>query len=432
MKLNYQNVFFNKIPFYLTFLIPFFLVSGPFLSDLAISICAVIFLINSYKNNLIYYYKNIFFYIFISFYIYLNISALISDNILFSLKTSLPYLRFGIFVLSTWYLLNTNNKLLKYFFYCFLFVFLFLEFDGIYQFIFKHNIFNYPLTDPFRVSSLFGNELILGSFLSRNYPLFFGLFLFLIEQKKLSKKITLVSYIVLILLPILIFMSGERSSFFYFCLASIYTLLFFPKKNIIAIFLFSLFLIFIGIFIDKVINKDVMRFSDRIIYQTLSQLTFKSETSKRLNLFSTTHEEHYRSALKIFKDNVILGAGPKSFRLKCSEQKYLVSNTSCITHPHNTYIQILSETGIIGFLFVFLTFMTLCVTSFRMIYSKYFLGSYINPLKICLLACFLITLWPLVPSGNFFTNWLNVVYYLPVGFFLWVIKVKKSDESIKC
>ena len=51
MKLNYQNVFFNKIPFYLTFLIPIFLVSGPFLSDLAISICAVIFLINSFKNN---------------------------------------------------------------------------------------------------------------------------------------------------------------------------------------------------------------------------------------------------------------------------------------------------------------------------------------------------------------------------------------------
>jgi len=227
MKLSYQNIFFNKVPFYLTFLIPIFLVSGPFLSDLAITICAIIFLINSYKNNLFYYYKNIFFYIFFCFYIYLNLSALISDNILFSLKSSLLYLRFGFFALSTWYLLNINNKLLIYLFYCFLFLFLFLEFDGIYQYIFKYNLFNYSLADPFRVSSLFGNELILGSFLSRNYPLFFGLFLFLIEQKKLSKKITLVSYIVIILLPILILMSGERSAFFYFCLAFIYILFFF-------------------------------------------------------------------------------------------------------------------------------------------------------------------------------------------------------------
>jgi O-antigen ligase len=424
MKLNYQNVFFNKIPFYLTFLIPIFLVSGPFLSDLAITICAIIFLINSYKNNLIYYYKNIFFYIFISFYIYLNISALISNNILFSLKTSLPYLRFGIFVLSTWYLLNTNNKLLKYFFFSLLFTFLFLELDGIYQFIFKYNLFNYPLVDPYRVSSLFGNELILGSFLSRNYPLFFGLFLFLIEKKKLSKRITLVSYIILILLPILIFMSGERSSFFYFCLALIYILLFFPKRNIVIIFLFSLFLIITGILLDKTISKDVKRFSDRIINQTLSQLKYKLEDTRRLNIFSITHEEHYRSAFRIFKDHIIFGAGPKSFRLKCSEQKYLVSNYSCVSHPHNTYVQLLSETGIIGFLFVFLTFMTLCGISFKMFYNKYFLSSYISPLKICLFASFLITLWPLVPSGNFFTNWLNIIYYLPVGFFLWTFHKK--------
>lgn len=429
MKFDYQNIFFNKIPFYLTCLIPFFLVFGPFLPDLAISICAIIFLINSYKNNLYTYYKNIFFYIFITFYIYLNLSAFISENILFSLKTTIPYLRFGIFALSTWYLLNTNNKLLKYYFYCFLFIFSFLEIDGLYQFIFNYNLFNYPIIHPFRVSSLFGNELILGSFLSRNYPLFFGLFLFLIEKKKISKRIYFVSLIVIILLPILIIMSGERSAFFYFCLASIYILIFFPKKNIIIIFLFSLLLIVIGIFLEKKIYKDVNKFSGRIINETLFQLKFESGTTKKLNLFSITHEEHYKSSLRIFKDNIIFGAGPKSFRLKCSEKKYLVSNTSCITHPHNTYIQLLSETGIIGFLFVFLTFITLCIISVRIFYNKYFLGIYANSFKICLLSSFLITLWPLVPSGNFFTNWLNVIYYLPIGFFLWTTKTIKYKAN---
>jgi O-antigen ligase len=417
MKFNYQNFLFDRVPFYLTFLLPALIVSGPFLSDLAVSICAIIFLINSYRNRLVFYYKNIFFYIFISFYIYLNLSALFSSNIIFSLKTSLPYLRFGIFALSTWYLLNNNKKLLKYFFYCFLFVFLFLEIDGIYQYINQHNLFNYPLTQD-RVSSLFGNELILGSFLSRNYPLFFGLFLFFIEKNKLSKKITLVSYIVIIFIPILVFMSGERSSVFYFFLAIIYILLFFPKKHFFIIFLFSIFLIGIAIIsLDK-------RFSERIINQTKIQLTSEFEKNKRLNLFSITHEEHYKSALRIFKDNVFFGAGPKSFRLKCSEEKYLISKTSCITHPHNTYIQLLSETGIIGFLFVFSVFIILCVNSIKMIYKKYFLKSYINPVKVCLYASFLITLWPIIPSGNFFTNWLSIVYYLPVGIFLWFFQKK--------
>ena len=300
-----------------------------------------------------------------------------------------------------------------------MFIFLFLEIDGIYQYINKKNLFDYPLIQD-RVSSLFGNELILGSFLSRNYPLFLGLFLFSLEKKNLSKKTKLISYIVIIFLPVLVFMSGERSSIFYILLAIIYIFLLFPKKNIFILFLSSFFLISIGIVSFE------KRFSERIINQTRIQLTSESENNKRLNLFSITHEQHYRAAFKIFKDNVLFGAGPKSFRLKCLEEKYLISKTSCTTHPHNTYFQLLSETGIVGFFFIFSIFVILCVNSIKIIYSKYFTGNRISPLKVCLFASFLITLWPIVPSGNFFTNWLNVVYYLPVGFFLWVFQKKKS------
>ena len=35
-----------------------------------------------------------------------------------------------------------------------------------------------------------------------------------------------------------------------------------------------------------------------------------------------------------------------------------------------------------------------------------------------LLAGILITVWPLTTNGNFFNNWLMVVYSLPVGFYL--------------
>jgi len=65
-----EILFFNKIPFCLTVLMPIFLVTGPFLPDLAISICSVLFLINSYKNKLINYYKNIFFIVFFFLYLF--------------------------------------------------------------------------------------------------------------------------------------------------------------------------------------------------------------------------------------------------------------------------------------------------------------------------------------------------------------------------
>ena len=49
-----------------------------------------------------------------------------------------------------------------------------------------------------------------------------------------------------------------------------------------------------------------------------------------------------------------------------------------------------------------------------------------NDFQICLLAAIFITIWPLAPSGNFFNNWISIVYYFPVGFFLWSIKEKKA------
>ena len=47
-----------------------------------------------------------------------------------------------------------------------------------------------------------------------------------------------------------------------------------------------------------------------------------------------------------------------------------------------------------------------------------------NDFQICIVASILITIGPLAPSGNFFNNWLSIIYYYPVGFFLWTIKYK--------
>ena len=189
----------------------------------------------------------------------------------------------------------------------------------------------------------------------------------------------------------------------------------FDKKIYCIPFLISIFLIIVGTFFLE------NRFSDRIINQTKKH---------SLNIFSVTHEEHYRSALRIFKDNIFFGAGPKSFRLKCSEEKYLVSATSCVSHPHNTYIQLLSETGVVGFLFIFFIFLILCLKFAKMVCKKFFLNSYIDPIKVCLLVSFIITLWPFIPTGNFFHNWLNVIFYLPLGFFLWINEKERTNKKL--
>ena len=36
-----------------------------------------------------------------------------------------------------------------------------------------------------------------------------------------------------------------------------------------------------------------------------------------------------------------------------------------------------------------------------------------------LLAIILINLWPIAPSGNFFNNWLSMLYFYPIGLYLY-------------
>ena len=47
------------------------------------------------------------------------------------------------------------------------------------------------------------------------------------------------------------------------------------------------------------------------------------------------------------------------------------------------------------------------------IFDKYELSK-----GVILLSIF-INLWPLAPSGNFFNNWLSMMYFYPIGFYLY-------------
>ena len=54
----------------------------------------------------------------------------------------------------------------------------------------------------------------------------------------------------------------------------------------------------------------------------------------------------------MFKDKPFFGHGPRVFRFKCSEPEFSIGMRPCNSHPHNFYIQLLAETGLIGLLFV--------------------------------------------------------------------------------
>lgn len=404
---------------YFILLIPFALITGPFLPDLIVSISSLIFLIISIKYKLIKYYNNIYFKFFLAFWVYILFLSFFSLEVLISLKTSVFYIRFGIFCILIYYIIDNNENFIKYFSLSLFIAFGLVLLDAYVQYFFGSNIIGIKSPQANRLSSFFGEELIVGSFLSRLFPmvLAFGILM----SKKLSRFIGILSLIYLILTDVIIFLSGERTSFGFLVIVNIAYIFFVYKFRFIRFFGFIVSVVVIIFFIN---NDELVK--NRMIDETIKKFYVekKNENSsekkieKKLTTFTEVHNSHYQTALKMFKINPIFGIGPKMYRYECSDKRYATGEFYCTTHPHNTYIQLLAETGIIGFSFIFVLLINVIIFFIKKLKKLFFKHSIRDDYRTCLMIAFSITLFPLAPSGNFFTNWLNIIYFLPVGFYL--------------
>ena len=162
------------------------------------------------KNNEILSLKSNYFRLFLYFYIYLVFISVLSDNFYESIKSSLTYIRFGFFSLAVVFILKNKKDFIKHFYLMICFTFIILIFDGYFQFITGKNILGFRNhLRPDRLSSLFLDELILGSYLGKFLPIFCTFYLL---NKGYFNKYYILTLV--ILTYILIFLSGERAAFF--------------------------------------------------------------------------------------------------------------------------------------------------------------------------------------------------------------------------
>ena len=388
--------------------LPVSLISGPFISDLSISLIALFFLFYCYKEKNFSFFKNNFFYFLLLFWLYLVLNSLFINFNLDSLKISFFYIRFYIFVIACIYIIERNVTVVKFFYYSLFLCFSILIIDGYCQQLLGFNLFGIDKFHPDRISSFFGDELILGSYIARLSPLFFGLSIIFLKNSNIK---FLFFFVAFILLNILIIFSGERTSFFLFNLIIFFMIIF--LKNFdgyrFKIFLVIIFSVFALIFSLKDIQKRTFELSVEQIKPMIS--------GKSNYYFSVMHTDHYNTAFKMFKDNKLFGVGIKNFRKYCSDPKYSSGDYSCSTHPHNMVIQILSELGIVGFLFYFyIIFFVFKKFVINILLNSNNLINRYSDYKIVIFTGLIITLFPFIPSGNIFNNWLNIFYWIYVPF----------------
>jgi hypothetical protein len=401
-----NSVLINLI---LASIIPF-LIWGPFFPDLIVSVSSLFFLYYVFKNKEFFYFYNKPLIIFFIFCIYcILLSLFIAENIWLSFESSLFYFRIGIFSCLIWYLVDKDKNIITYFYYVLILCFLALIIDGYIQFFTGQNLLGFEKDYEGRISSFFGDELIIGSYVARLFPLFFALF---ITKQKYKNEIYFVG-LLFILIEVLVFISGERTSFVLMNLSTLFILLFakdYKKIRIITLAISITCIIILSLYSPNLTN--------RMIKSPIETMGFSEDLEKK-TIFTRQHDSLIKTAYNMFKDQPIFGHGPKMFREICKDKKYATGVTPCMTHPHNFYVQLLAETGIIGFLFLLSALVYVMHVSFSQFKSIIFgQKRTLTDYQVCLLAGILITVWPLSPNGNFFNNWLMIIYSLPIGFYL--------------
>ena len=418
------NDFLLKSIFFLIIGLPLVSITGPFLTDLFISVSSLFFLIYSLINKKFKYFKNIFFIIFIIWNLYLILNSLLSKFPLLSLESSLFYFRFGIFSICVYFIIKKFDNFIYFFFISLLLVFVFLIFNSFYQYYFLIDLFGNSY-DGIRLSSVFGEEKILGSYMSRLVPLLIGLFLTIYNK---DLRMIIFGIIILILVDVIVYLSGERVAFFNLLLFSLILIFLTKSFKVIRISAFLVSVVFI-LFVSIQTKSSF----DRMVLKTIDQTNL---LGKNPNLFSVQHEVIYLTSLKIYKDNYLFGIGPKNFREYCKIEEYKTfteqdfSVDGCQTHPHNFYIQLLTETGPIGTFPIIFTFLTVIFIYFKDLYFSLFKkNKYLEDNFIILSSTIVINLWPFVPSGNFFNNYVSFLIYLPLGFIIYMILEKKYEHN---
>ena len=402
----------------LIYLLPLALVSGPFLPDLIVILCSLLFLIDTFRLKLFKYYDNYFFKIFIIFFILINLSSLFSEYYK-SFKYSIGYIRYGVFSIFLYYVLVNFKNFKLNFSLVFFFTFIVIIFDGYIQYFFGKNLIlielqKYSTGLPY-VTSFMGEEKKLGSFLAKLLPIF--LFSILIIKEKLNFKMQYYSLVVMIMLFILILLTTERVSIFIATCLFIFIL--FKSSFLVNSKKHFLFGIIVLTALTLFFNPSLYEKIKSVFYSIGVLSPGYTESGSKIGgydegvfFFSKFHQDQIINVISLFKENSFFGLGAKNYKL------YVTNGW----HPHNYHAQVIAELGIFSYLVFFSTFVFLIIKSTKILLFENFKNIETES-KSYIYIILLLSLLP-IPSGDFFNNWVNIILYLPIGFLLYLNEKK--------
>jgi O-antigen ligase len=400
-----KNIFKNnKIPLILIALIPIGLLISSGVSEL-LSILLVIFYISFliYKKDYSII-NNLYFKLLLTLWLYLILNSILFSQVYvtseYSLR-SIGFIKYILLIFSFKFYLK-KNKNFEFILLFWIFIIVIVAFDIFFESYNGKNILGFVSSHETRIASFLKEELKIGHFMLGFSFLTTG-YLFYKSQNR-SILFLLLSYLFIIILIISLYLTGERSNAIrgLFCLTLFF--IFGNKKILKYKYFFFILTIFSLIILYNLSERIQIRFNGQIVNPIKNNGIVKT-------LKDSQYGAHYDTAIQIFKSYPLLGVGNKNFRNECQKTEYFnaklsLTNERCATHPHQIYLELLSEHGLLGTLIILFIIFFILYRNVK-IYKKNK-----NPIHLASILFVLQTFLPLIPSGSFFVSWTATVFWI--------------------
>ena len=402
----------NKdIYLYLIGLLPLALLTGTLVPEILIMILLLGFIYEILIDKNLIPFKDFFFLFLIIIWIYLIFNYTISSNKDLSFSRTFSFIRFPLLVLSINYFLKKNDYKYDLIFRIWGIILIITILDLFFQSIFGYNTLGFKSPWAQRLAGFMKDELKIAHLLiGFVMP---TISFYLMKNKNLFFTIVLTSIYIIILLLI-----NERSN---------------AIKGIFIIFFIILFYKHVSIknklismSLCLVLITSIMSINDKVKQRFFLELkAMNIENKTFINYIKeSNYGPHYYSAIDIIKDNKIFGTGMKTFRVECLKPKVSDLHPEdiaerCSNHPHQVYLEMLSEIGLLGFVLFFTFFMMVIYNSIKFYFKSH------NLILLSSCAFIVSQLLPLLPSGSFFTSFSAIIFWTNIGLIYSLIQKDK-------
>jgi len=305
----------------------------------------------------------------------------------------------------------------------------FVSCDVLIQYFFGSNIFGFKPLDNILYPGIFNQEPISGAYAQKFF--LFSIISLLFIKDIIKKNVSIIISVTFFLFAI--FISDNRMPLI-LSVASIILLILFNSKLrsnlIVSIFIFLI----LGTAVikdNKLLSQRYYNFYAKIFQPNLPWI--KSETIKKvqnsgekiesgiiskkiekLNFFSeqnsSQHGLIFIHTYNSFLENKTIGKGYKSSRRYCNGPP---EGKMCIPHPHNYHLEILHDTGLVGY---FIVIIFLILTLFQTVKNIIIENNKLNKsILLIILTYLLMEFWPIRSAGSLYATWNGTALWVGIA-----------------